>query len=62
SHELDVRIPAETIAAWGLDDGSYALREQLYGQNNAQLIVKEGRGRLRITLDALASAVLKVEM
>jgi glycosidase len=59
SHDLDVLIPAEIITAWGLDDGDYRLDEQLYGHNHAQLMVDDGRGRLRITLEPLASAVLK---
>ena len=61
SHDLEVRIPAETIATWGLDDGSYRLDEQLYGHNHAQLTIDNGHGSLRITLEPLASAVLKVE-
>jgi oligosaccharide 4-alpha-D-glucosyltransferase len=59
SHDLDVLIPAEIIAAWGLDDAGYRLDEQLYGHNHAQLMVDDGRGKLRITLEPLASAVLK---
>ena len=60
SHDLEVRIPADIIAAWRLDDGRFMLDEQLYRRNHAQLRVKEGIGTLRITLQALESAVLKV--
>ena len=60
SHDLEVRIPADIIAAWHLVDGRYRLDEQLYRRNHAQLIVDKGRGRLRITLEPLGSAVLKV--
>jgi oligosaccharide 4-alpha-D-glucosyltransferase len=60
SHDLEVRIPADIIAAWQLVNGRYMLDEQLYPRNHAQLIVDKGRGRLRITLEPLGSAVLKV--
>ena len=60
SYDLEVRIPADIIAAWHLVDGRYMLDEQLYRRNHAQLIVDKGRGRLRITLQPLASAVLKI--
>jgi len=60
SHDLEVRIPAEIIASWKLDDGRYMLDEQLYRRNHAQLGVKKGVGTFRITLEPLGSAVLKV--
>ena len=60
SHDLEVRIPADIIAAWHVVDGRYLLEEQLYRRNHAQLIVDKGRGRLSITLEPLGSAVLKL--
>jgi hypothetical protein len=55
-----VRIPASVISAWQLGDGQYMLDEQLYRRNHAQLIVNDGEGLFRITLEPLGSAVLKV--
>ena len=60
SHDLEVRIPASIISSWQLKDGRYMLDEQLYRRNHAQLIVDKGQGMLRITLQPLDSAVLKV--
>jgi hypothetical protein len=48
------------ISAWQLGDGQYMLDEQLYRRNHAQLIVNDGEGLFRITLEPLGSAVLKV--
>ncbi|MDH3578786.1 MAG: alpha-amylase family glycosyl hydrolase [Gammaproteobacteria bacterium] len=59
-YELEVRVPAAIISSWRLGDGRYMLDEQLYRRNHAQLIVNKGRGTLRITLQPLGSAVLKV--
>jgi hypothetical protein len=59
-YDLEVRIPASVISAWQLGDGQYMLDEQLYRRNHAQLIVNDGEGLFRITLEPLGSAVLKV--
>ena len=58
--DLEIRIPAELIESWNLGDGRYMLDEQLYRRNHAQLIVDNGEGLFRITLEPLASAVLSV--
>jgi predicted alpha/beta superfamily hydrolase len=59
-HSLEVRVPGSVIEEWQLKDGRYMLDEQLYRRNNAQLIVDDGEGMIRITLGSLDSAVLKV--
>ena len=59
-YDLEVRLPAAIISAWQLTDGRYMLDEQLYRRNHAQLIVDKGQGVLRIALQPLDSAVLKV--
>ena len=59
-YDLEVRLPAAIISAWQLTDGRYMLDEQLYRRNHAQLIVDRGHGVLRIALQPLDSAVLKV--
>ena len=55
-----MHIPAEVIESWQLRDGHYMLDEQLYRRNHAQLIVDNGEGQFRISLEPLGSAVLKV--
>ncbi|MGI9237337.1 MAG: alpha-amylase family glycosyl hydrolase, partial [Woeseiaceae bacterium] len=60
THNLEVYVPADIIEQWQLTDGRYMLDEQLYRRNHAQLIVDAGVGRLRISLTALESAVLRV--
>jgi oligosaccharide 4-alpha-D-glucosyltransferase len=58
--DLELRIPGSVISAWQLKDGRYALNEQLYGRNHAQLIVDGGAGVLQIALQPLESAVLEL--
>jgi len=60
ARDLELHIPAEVIESWQLRDGHYMLDEQLYRRNHAQLIVDNGEGQFRISLEPLGSAVLKV--
>jgi predicted alpha/beta superfamily hydrolase len=60
AQDLEIRVPADLIREWGLADGRYMLDEQLYRRNHAQLIVDDGEGMFRLTLEALGSAVLRV--
>ncbi len=61
SHDFALQIPANIISAWRLADGRYALGEQLYGENNGTLLVAGGVGHVTMHLDALESAVLKLQ-
>ncbi len=60
ARDLELRVPAEVIESWQLRDGYYMLDEQLYRRNHTQLIVDNGEGTFRISLQALDSVVLKV--
>jgi len=59
SHEQMVEIPADIIATWRLADGRYALNEQLYGENNSNLVVDGGKAHLTVKLEPLESVVIK---
>ena len=60
SHETKLEIPADLIFEWQLADGRYALDEQLYGENNARLVVDGGSAYVLLELDPLESVVFEL--
>lgn len=58
---MQLTLPAEQIAAWGLADGDYPLQEQLYGELGATLVVRDGIGQVELSLAPLASLILQLE-
>ncbi len=61
NYDLDLQIPSEIITTWKLKDGSYVVKDQLYGQISEKMTVKNGIGELKIKLDTLTSLIFKVE-
>ncbi len=59
-YELNVVVPEDIIANWGIEDGRYALVEQLYGYNASELVVDGGRGQFRLQLEPLESVVYEL--
>ncbi|WP_430815556.1 alpha-amylase family protein [Carboxylicivirga sp. RSCT41] len=55
-----LKVPAEVIQAWGLADGEYALEDAMYGSSNT-LIVKEGTGFVKTSLQPLQSFVYQIK-
>ncbi len=60
SFELDVKLPQEVIAKWGLKEGNYQLKEELYGLPNA-LKVENGIGKIKLTLKPLESYIFSLQ-
>jgi hypothetical protein len=58
--EFDLLIPNEVISQWKLKDGTYELKEQLYQKSGTQLIVKDGIGSVKITIEPLESFILSL--
>ena len=54
---FDLKIPADIIAAWKLKDGTYPIKDQLYGKNTAQLQVVNGEGKIKISIAPLESFI-----
>jgi hypothetical protein len=54
---FDLKIPADIIAAWKLKDGTYPIKDQLYGKNTAQLHVVNGEGKIKISIAPLESFI-----
>ena len=60
SHETKLEIPASLVSEWQLADGRYVLDEQLYGENNARLVVDGGSAYVLLELDPLESLVFEL--
>ncbi len=57
--DYTLQIPAELIRLWGLKDGSYPLKDVLYG-STVPLKVSQGKGLLPVKLKGSESLVLKL--
>jgi glycosidase len=47
---FELKVPADVIKTWKLNDGTYPIKDQLYNKNAAQLQVVNGEGKVRITV------------
>ena len=61
STSLRLTLPATVIKQWQLADGSYPLRERLYGQRTETLKVLHGIGSIDLQTEPLASLILELE-
>lgn len=57
--DYTLQIPAELIRLWGLKDGSYPMKDVLYG-GTATLKVSQGKGQIPMKLKGSESLVLKL--
>ena len=60
SYDFTMEVPTDVITKLNVGGGRYALDEQLYGENNSELVVDGGRGLFRLRLGPLESAVYAV--
>lgn len=58
--EYELQLPEELIKAWGLGNGEYTMSDQLYGKDTFKLIVKDGSGRVKVSVKPLESFILKL--
>lgn len=56
---FDLKIPADIIATWELKDGSYPLKDQLYG-GATTLKVEHGVGTLKVNIQPNESFIYKI--
>lgn len=56
-----LKIPADIMAKWSLQDGSYPLQEMLYGSNKLSLVVEKEIGTIKVDLKPLESLVISVK-
>jgi glycosidase len=57
----ELQLPANLILAWGLEDGSYRLKDQLYQQSEFEMIVSGGVGKVKMVVKPLESFILSLE-
>jgi len=56
---FDLKIPADVIEQWKLKDGTYPLKEQLYG-TASELKVKDGVGTVSLSIKPSESLIFKL--
>ncbi|MCB9049261.1 MAG: alpha-amylase family protein [Lewinellaceae bacterium] len=61
AYAFNLELPEEIIVEWGLANGQYELMEQLYGENNGQLKVAGGTGKVAVKLAPLESVIWSVK-
>mgnify|MGYP001235739017 FL=1 len=61
SYSFELKIPEDIIAKWQLKSGTYSLREQLYQEINANMVVNNGQGKILLDLAPLQSYIFKVD-
>jgi hypothetical protein len=60
SYEFELKIPEELIKSWNLEDGSYPLSDELYGNYSSELKVENQQGSISIKMEPLESFILKI--
>lgn len=57
---FDLRIPSDVIKDLKLADGSYVIRDQLYGKSTIKLNVVAGEGKIQITVPPSESFIYEI--
>ena len=60
SHSFDLKVSADIINKWNLTDGSYTLKDQLYG-SSIQIQVANGEGKAIFSIKPLESFIFQIE-
>ncbi|WP_445749038.1 alpha-amylase family protein [Polaribacter sp.] len=61
AHQFELKIPSEIIKKWDLNDGTFLLRDQLYGKKSFDLKVKNAEATVKILINPLESFILKLQ-
>ena len=61
TYEVELKIPANLLEEWGLENGNYSLEEVLAEVAGPELIVENGTGRLPLHLEALESKIFRIK-
>ena len=59
-YTFDLKIPNEIISLWNLKNGSYRLEELLFSEFQLELLIKNGQGAVKLTIEPLDSYILKL--
>ncbi|UCD60007.1 MAG: alpha-amylase family protein [Flavobacteriaceae bacterium] len=60
SYSFQLKIPAEIINEWQLDEGSFEMKDALYGETRKELNVADGIGKLNVRIAPLESFIFKL--
>lgn len=60
SDQFELKLPPDLISEWKLTDGSYKLKDQLYG-SVYDLNIADGMGKVTMTVGPLESFILSLE-
>lgn len=61
SSAYEMQVPADLLAKWDVKDGTYKLKDQLYGTFTTELQVRDGKGYANIQIAPSESFILKLE-
>lgn len=61
SHLFELELPENLITTWNLKDGKYQFKDVLYQNYTSELIVSNGKARIKIQLQPLESFILKLQ-
>jgi glycosidase len=57
----ELQLPANLLQAWGLQDGNYILKDQLYQKAEFEMNVSGGVGKVKMVVKPLESFILSLE-
>ena len=60
SHYFDLIVPTYVISEWGLKDGSYIVKDQIYKKRTLKLDVVNGQGKIMINIMPSESFIFKL--
>ncbi len=61
THQFELKIPSKIIKNWHLNDGTFLVRDQLYGKKSFDLNVKNTEATIKILINPLESFILKLQ-
>jgi hypothetical protein len=61
TYGFDLQLPENLVEKLNLNEVEYEVKDQLYGQYNSILKVKDGKAKVRIDIKPLESFILKLK-
>jgi glycosidase len=58
---FNLKVPSDIIRKWNLADGTYPMKDQLYGRSMTNLVVKNGEGTVQVKLAPSESMIYKLQ-
>jgi hypothetical protein len=55
-----IKIPSNLIKTWGLKDGTYPIKDQLYQKYQTNLVITNGEASIQMELKPLESFIFKI--